>query len=250
MVWTCLWFIRYGQNHLARHSERGKKRRQTEKEVRRQHQGMDRSGVRQAPEGSGEQWKMEEIGCEVICGAQWPLRLRSRWSWRWRKINSTTVTCSKFVDSMWAIQVSFCFRSPTSTTQSSSVSPYPATPFPKTTKESTLWLVVYILFIKICLPTLTKSVIFLHIRLPTLTRSVVFLHNQVVWKQGWSLEWSIYICMRWRKKKFLTVCSCKRRGGLSWGRCFIRESTLWYIQSERLQTTITCIKEAGTGVKK
>ena len=32
-------------NHLARHSERGKKTRQTEEEVGRQHQGMDRPGV-------------------------------------------------------------------------------------------------------------------------------------------------------------------------------------------------------------
>ena len=28
MVWTCLPFIRPGKNHLARHSERGKKTRQ------------------------------------------------------------------------------------------------------------------------------------------------------------------------------------------------------------------------------
>ena len=53
-------FIRYGQNHLARHSERGKKTRQTEEEVGRQQQGMDRPGVRQVPEGSGEQGKMEK----------------------------------------------------------------------------------------------------------------------------------------------------------------------------------------------
>ena len=38
VVWSCFPFIRSGQNHLARHSERGKKTRQTEKEVRRQHQ--------------------------------------------------------------------------------------------------------------------------------------------------------------------------------------------------------------------
>ena len=62
-------FIRSGQNHLARHSERGKKARQTEEEVGRQHQGMDRPGVRQVPEGNGEQGKMEETGWEVICGA-------------------------------------------------------------------------------------------------------------------------------------------------------------------------------------
>ena len=32
--------------------------------------GMDRPGVRQVPEGSGEQGKMEKTGCEIICGAQ------------------------------------------------------------------------------------------------------------------------------------------------------------------------------------
>ena len=36
----------------------------------RQHQGIDRPGVPQVPEDSGEQRKMEETGCEVICGAQ------------------------------------------------------------------------------------------------------------------------------------------------------------------------------------
>ena len=56
-------------SNLARHSERGKKTRQTEEEVARQHQGMDRSGVRQVPEGSGKQGQMEETGCEIICGA-------------------------------------------------------------------------------------------------------------------------------------------------------------------------------------
>ena len=30
---------------------------------------MDRPGVRQVPEGSGEQGKIEETGCEIICGA-------------------------------------------------------------------------------------------------------------------------------------------------------------------------------------
>ena len=50
-------------------SERGKKTRQTEEEVGRQHQGMDRPGVRQIPEGSGEQGNMEKTGCKIICGA-------------------------------------------------------------------------------------------------------------------------------------------------------------------------------------
>ena len=46
----------------------GKKTRQTEEEVGRQHQGMDRSGVRQAQDGSGEQGKIENTACEIICG--------------------------------------------------------------------------------------------------------------------------------------------------------------------------------------
>ena len=54
--------------HLAGHSERGQKKRQTEKELGRQYQGMDRPGVHQVPEGSGEQGKMEKTGCEIICG--------------------------------------------------------------------------------------------------------------------------------------------------------------------------------------
>ena len=40
----------------------GKKTRQTEEEVGKQHKGMDRPGVGQVPEGSGEQEKMEETG--------------------------------------------------------------------------------------------------------------------------------------------------------------------------------------------
>ena len=69
-------FIRYGQNHLARHSERGKKTRQTEDEVGRQQQGMDRPGIRQVPEGSGEQRKIEETVCEIICGASTTLAVK------------------------------------------------------------------------------------------------------------------------------------------------------------------------------
>ena len=66
VVWSCLPFIRSGQNHLARHSERGKKTGQTEEEVGRQHQGMDRPGVQQVPEGSGEEGKIKKTGCEII----------------------------------------------------------------------------------------------------------------------------------------------------------------------------------------
>ena len=45
-------------------------------EVGRQHQGMDRPGVRQVPEGSGEQGKMEKTGCKIICGAPTTLAVK------------------------------------------------------------------------------------------------------------------------------------------------------------------------------
>ena len=76
MVWSCLPFIRFGQNHLARHSERGEKTRQTEEEVGGQHEEMDRPGVRQVPEGSEEQGKMEKTGCEIICGVPTTLAVK------------------------------------------------------------------------------------------------------------------------------------------------------------------------------
>ena len=61
----------------CRHSERGKKTRQTEEEVGRQHQEMDRPGVRQVTEGSGEQGRIEETGCEIICSAQTTLTVKA-----------------------------------------------------------------------------------------------------------------------------------------------------------------------------
>ena len=76
MVWSCFSFIRSGQNHLASHSKRAKKTRQAEEEVGRQHEGMDRPGVRQVPEGSGEQGKMEKTGCKIICGAPTTLAVK------------------------------------------------------------------------------------------------------------------------------------------------------------------------------
>ena len=75
-VWSRLPLIRSGQNHLARQSERGKKTRQTEEEVGKQHQGMNRPGVRQVPEGSREQGKMEETGCKIISGAPMTLAVK------------------------------------------------------------------------------------------------------------------------------------------------------------------------------
>ena len=76
MVGSSLPFIRSGQNHLAMHSDRGEKTRQTEEEVGRQHQGMDRPGVHKVPEGSGEQGKVGETGCKVNCGAPTTLAVK------------------------------------------------------------------------------------------------------------------------------------------------------------------------------
>ena len=78
VVWTYVPFIRSDQNHLARHSETGRKTRQTEEEMGRKHRGMDRPGVRQAPERCGEQGKMEETGCEIVCVPQRPSWLGDR----------------------------------------------------------------------------------------------------------------------------------------------------------------------------
>ena len=69
VTWSCLPFIRSGQNNLARHSERGKKTRQTKEEVGKQTSGNGEAWSSAIPEGSGEQRKREETGCEIICGA-------------------------------------------------------------------------------------------------------------------------------------------------------------------------------------
>ena len=37
---------------------------------------MDRPGVRQVPEGSGEQGKLEKSGCKIICGAPTTLAVK------------------------------------------------------------------------------------------------------------------------------------------------------------------------------
>ena len=64
--------------HLARPSERGKKTRQTEVEMGRQYQGMDRLRVRQVPEGSGKQRKWRKLVVKSLEVPQQPLRLRYR----------------------------------------------------------------------------------------------------------------------------------------------------------------------------
>ena len=78
MVWSCLPFSRSGKNHLVRHSERGKKTRQTEEEVGRLHLGMDRPGVQQVPEGSGEQGKWRKLVVKSSVVPEQLLQLRDR----------------------------------------------------------------------------------------------------------------------------------------------------------------------------
>ena len=72
-------------------------------------QRMDRPGVRQVPEGSGEQRKMKEVGCEVICDAPTTSRLRGQWRWRTQKSHtrwtlhciSKTQTLPRSYDCRW-----------------------------------------------------------------------------------------------------------------------------------------------------
>ena len=47
-----------------------------EEEVGGQHEEMDRPGVRQVPEGSEEQGKMEKTGCEIIFGVPTTLAVK------------------------------------------------------------------------------------------------------------------------------------------------------------------------------
>ena len=68
VVWTCLCSSGLSKTILQSTVKRGKKKRRTEEEVRRQHHGMDRPGVQQVPEGSGEKAIMKKTGCEVVCG--------------------------------------------------------------------------------------------------------------------------------------------------------------------------------------
>ena len=71
VVWTCLPFIRTGQNHLARHSERGRQRKRWEDNIR-EWTGLEFTKSQRAVENG----KMEETGCELICGAPTTLAVK------------------------------------------------------------------------------------------------------------------------------------------------------------------------------
>ena len=78
VVWSCFPFIMSGQHHLARHSERVKRARQTEEKVGRQHQGMNRPGVGQVPEGSSNSVEWRKLVAKSFVVPQRPSRSRDR----------------------------------------------------------------------------------------------------------------------------------------------------------------------------
>ena len=69
VVWSCLQFIRSGQNHLAKHSERGKKIRRTTEEVVKTASGNGQAWSSASPRGqwktgeNGENWLQNHLWC-------------------------------------------------------------------------------------------------------------------------------------------------------------------------------------------
>ena len=78
MLWSCLPFIGSGQNHLARHSERGKKTKQTEEEAEdniMEWTGLEFAKSQRAVENR-EKWRKLVVKSSVV--PQRPSRLRNR----------------------------------------------------------------------------------------------------------------------------------------------------------------------------
>ena len=78
MVWTCLPVIRSGQNHLARHSERGKKQGRQRKRLEdniREWTGLEFAKSQRAVENRGK-WRKLVVKSSVV--PQRPLQLRDR----------------------------------------------------------------------------------------------------------------------------------------------------------------------------
>ena len=69
VVWSCFPFIRSGQNHLARHSERRKKTRQTAEEGGKTTSGNGQAWSSASPRGqwrtgkNGENWLQNHLWC-------------------------------------------------------------------------------------------------------------------------------------------------------------------------------------------
>ena len=75
-IWSCVMLIRSGQNHRSRHSKRGKKTRQTDEEVGRQHQGMDGLEFTKPQRAVENREKWRKLVAKSSVVPQRPLRLR------------------------------------------------------------------------------------------------------------------------------------------------------------------------------
>ena len=78
VVWSCFPFIRSGKNHFARHSERGKKTKQTEEEAEdniMEWTGLEFAKSQRAVENR-EKWRKLVVKSSVA--PQRPSRLRDR----------------------------------------------------------------------------------------------------------------------------------------------------------------------------
>ena len=64
VVWLCFLFIRSGQNHLARHSERGKKTRKTQEDIRKW-TGLEFAKYQRAVENR-EKWRKPGAKSSVV----------------------------------------------------------------------------------------------------------------------------------------------------------------------------------------
>ena len=76
MIWTCFPFTRSVQIHLARHSERGKKTKQTEErweDSTREWTGLE---VAKSKRAVKNREKTEETGCIIICGGPTTLAVK------------------------------------------------------------------------------------------------------------------------------------------------------------------------------
>ena len=86
VVWPCFLFIRSCQNHLARHSERGKETRWTKEEVGRQHQGNGQAWSSSSPRRqwrTGKKWR--KLAAKSSMVSQRPSRLRDWWDEKWER---------------------------------------------------------------------------------------------------------------------------------------------------------------------
>ena len=69
---------------------------------------MDRPGVRQVPEGSGEQGKMEKTGCKIIFGAPMTLAVKGLMMMMMMMMQHCTLCCAALYSSTALYSVLCC----------------------------------------------------------------------------------------------------------------------------------------------